>query len=480
MKRKNQPGRQLSHASALSRENSADRYRRQRARRSRKRTVRRVAVAVLSVVGVAVAAVAVYLFGIQGKLSQGLDSGLFNVLSQSSMRDPFYMLLLGTDKSKERAASPDFGEDNSMYRSDSIILARIDPKDKHVTLVSIERDTLVDMGDHGQQKINAAYSIGGASYAVEVVSKFAGVPISHYAEINFDDFVGVVDKIGGIEVTTKIDLDDDLAGLHLKAGTQTIDGAQALALCRARHAYDAYGGGDYYRTANQRMVIGAILKKVLSLDPAALTGAVDELAGSVTTDLSLADIASLANSFRGFDLSKDLYSGLEPTTSKYIGGTWYEVVDEEAWKTMMKRVNEGLSPYSDASQDFTSDVAGGESAITGDGEGSGSGSGDGDDGGDAEGGNVLVLNAAGVNGLAGNVATTLRNSGYTADAQTADSYGRTNTEILYVGDGNRARAQAVADLLGLTGDVAKATSTYGDGSADVVVVLGTDMAGTAH
>ena len=191
----------------------------------------------------------------------------------------------------------------------------------HVTLVSIERDTLVDMGEHGRQKINAAYSIGGASYAVEVVSRFAGVPISHYAEINFDDFVGEVDKIGGIDVDIMIDLDDDYANLHLKAGKQTINGDQALGLCRARHAYDAYGGGDYYRTANQRMVIGAILKKVLASDPLTLTGTVNELAGSVTTDLSLADIASLATSFRGFDLSKDLYSGHETNTSKYNDGT---------------------------------------------------------------------------------------------------------------------------------------------------------------
>lgn len=473
MSRRRQGNRQLTNPSALTRDRAQERYSRKRRQRERSRHVKGGLLAVAAVAVAVVAVAALYLGGIQGRLNQGLDGGLQGVLSTSDIKDPFYMLLLGTDKSKERAASAEFGDDPSAYRTDSMILARIDPATKHVTLVSIERDTLVDMGEHGRQKINAAYSIGGASYAVEVVSKFAGVPISHYAEINFDDFVGVVDKIGGIDVDIKIDLDDDYAGLHLKAGHQTIDGAQALALCRARHAYDAYGGGDYYRTANQRMVIGAILRKVLASDPLTLTGTVNELAGSVTTDLSLADIASLATSFKGFDMSRDLYSGLEPTTSKYIDGTWYETVDEEAWKTMMERVNQGLSPYSDASQDFTSAVAGGDHAISGDGSGSGDGSQQ-----QATGGNVLVLNGAGVTGLAGNVASTLRNSGYTADAQSADSYDHATTEILFVGEENRARAEAIADLLGLSGSVSAAQGTYGDGTADVVVMLGADMAGT--
>ncbi len=71
---------------------------------------------------------------------------------------------------------------------------------------------------------------------MDLVSKLAGEVISHDAEINFDEFVKVVDTIGGIDFDIKIDLDDVLAGLHLKAGRQTINVEQALALCRASHA----------------------------------------------------------------------------------------------------------------------------------------------------------------------------------------------------------------------------------------------------
>lgn len=351
-------------ASSLSRERSANRYVRQRKARSRKKLAFRTLTGVGLVLAAALVALAVYVVSLQAQLGSGVSPELRQALSPAPLDKPFYMLLLGTDKSAERAQSAEFGADDSNYRTDSMILARIDPATKHVTLVSIERDTLVTIGNYGQQKINAAYSLGGAPLTVETVSKFAGVPISHYAEINFDEFVGIVDKIGGIDVNIKIDLDDDMADLHLKAGEQTINGAQALALCRSRHAYDAYGGGDYYRTANQRMVIGAILKKVLAANPVTMLTSVGDLAGSVTTDFSVVDILRLMMAFRGFNISQDLYSGLEPTNSSYVNGTWYETVNEPAWRTMMERVDQGLSPYSDASQDFTSHVAGGDPTVS--------------------------------------------------------------------------------------------------------------------
>ena len=138
--------------------------------------------------------------------------------------------------------------------------------DKKATLVSIHRDTLVDMGEYGQNKLNAAHAIGGAALTVKTVSKLAGVPISHYAEINFDGFKDIVDALGGVEVDVPMEIDDEDAGGHLDAGLQTLSGDQALILCRSRHAYDEYGDGDSYRAANQRLVLSAIAKKILSAD----------------------------------------------------------------------------------------------------------------------------------------------------------------------------------------------------------------------
>ena len=70
-----------------------------------------------------------------------------------------------------------WGDSDANFRADTIILARVDPKNKKITLISIPRDTMVDLGEHGKQKINSAYSYGGASGMVEAVSKLANVNI---------------------------------------------------------------------------------------------------------------------------------------------------------------------------------------------------------------------------------------------------------------------------------------------------------------
>ena len=190
------------------------------------------------------------------------------------------------------------------------------------------------------------------------MSDLAGVKISHYAEIDFDSFTSVVDDLGGVDVNVPIDIDDDLADVHLQAGPQTINGAQALGLCRARHAYDKYGAGDYYRTANQRMVLGAILKKTLSGNPIMLATGLNAAAGSVSCDITGLELMLLGVRFAGFDMSRDLASGLEPTEGVYEGGVWYEKVKQDAWKKMMGRVDAGLSPYENESENPTAGLAG--------------------------------------------------------------------------------------------------------------------------
>ena len=271
---------------------------------------------------------------------------------------PFYMLLVGTDKDSYREET---GETGGVYRTDSIILARVDPIQAKLTLVSIQRDTLVDLGDdYGEQKINAAYALGGPPMLIKAVSSLAGVNISHYAEIDLDQFISVVDAIGGITVNVPVDCyDPEYTGADIKAGVQTLNGDDALKLCRARHAYDQYGAGDYYRTANQRMVLGAILKKSLSGNPFTFLAVMNAGSSSVNTTLTGFDLMFLGLRFVGFNADNNLYSALEPTVSSYENNTWYERVNEEAWTTMMNRVDQGLSPYEDASQDTTAGIAAG-------------------------------------------------------------------------------------------------------------------------
>ena len=292
------------------------------------------------------------------RMNSGISLETRAALSPALPGQPFYMLLVGTDKDEYREEN---NSTDGIYRTDSIILARVDPLAAKLTLVSIQRDTLVDLGeDYGEQKINSAYAIGGAPMLIKAVSSLANVSISHYAEIDLDQFISVVDAIGGITVNVPVDCyDPEYTGADIKAGVQTLDGDNALKLCRARHAYDQYGAGDYYRTANQRMVLGAILKKSLSGNPFMLFACMNTGSASVTTDLTGFDLIFLGLRFVGFDMSTSLYSALEPTVSSYENNTWYERVNTEAWEKMMSRVDQGLSPYESESEDPTAGIAAG-------------------------------------------------------------------------------------------------------------------------
>ena len=140
-----------------------------------------------------------------------------------------------------------------------------------------------------------------------------------------------------------MEINDEDAGGHLDAGLQTLNGDQALILCRARHAYDAYGDGDRYRAANQRLVLSAVAKKILSSDPITMANTIQALSKYITTDFNVTDIVSLASSMKGLNTDTGIYSAMEPTTSKLVNGTWYEYVNEKEWQTMMQR-RSGPSP----------------------------------------------------------------------------------------------------------------------------------------
>lgn len=348
-----------THPHAEERAKAAADYAAKRKKRDRKKFLKVAAVAfVCAILALGTTAFA-YVVALQTSLHAGLDAGLESSLKQVADGEPFYILLLGIDKDEERASSSNYGPSDSAYRTDSMMLARVNPKDKQVTFVSLHRDTLVDLGKNGKQKINAAYPCGGPSYTVDVVSEFAGVPISHYAELDFDQFASIVDTLGGVEIDVPIDINDPHVGPPIKKGKQVLNGEQALELCRSRHAYDNYGDGDIYRAANQRMVIEQICKQLLAAPPATMAATIQKFASAVTTDLTVQEIVALGNDMRGINIDTDVYTGMEPTTSLYTNNTWYEVCDVPAWRTMMMRVNKGLSPYSSTDQDPTHGAAGG-------------------------------------------------------------------------------------------------------------------------
>ena len=301
-------------------------------------------VAAVVVVLIGVGSAFAYINGINSNLHAGIDDDLRNSLVKTNLTsEPFYMVLLGTDGSAQRDAEEDFG---GSYRSDSNMLVRIDPVNKKVTMVSIHRDTEVDLGEYGTQKINTAIAFGGPALAVQAISNMAGVPISHYASINFDGFKDLVDALGGVEVDVPVTIDDEDAGGHLDAGLQTLNGDQALILCRSRNTYSDAADPDSMRAANQRLVLSAIAKKVLQSDVATIANSVSAMSQFVTTDLEVNDIIGLAQAMQGLDPESDIYTAMDPVTNSYstedLG--WHTYLNQDEWKAMMERIDQGLPP----------------------------------------------------------------------------------------------------------------------------------------
>lgn len=293
-----------------------------------KKTAIGVACAVVAVLVAGGTAAALYFNSLNSKL-QSVDEQVLSVLEKpASSQDPFYLLVLGSDTREEGAAG----------RSDTIILARIDPTAQDVTLVSIPRDTQVQIEGYGTQKINAAYAFGGAALAVQTVSEFAGVPIAHVVEIDFFGFKDIVDALGG--VTVNVPANTEYQGLYIPEGEQTLNGEQALVFARCRKTY---AEGDYQRTKNQRQLVQAVAKKVLNAPVSDMPGLVGSMADAVSTDMSVTELVSLANSMRGMDAGS-MKTAVVPSHSGMEDGVSYVFAEEPAWSEMMGRVDAGEDP----------------------------------------------------------------------------------------------------------------------------------------
>lgn len=459
----------------LGRQNAVSYYALKRKRALKRRILRTLGFSLLGLfctAGVAFALAFAYLNSINHQINSKVTKDLLSVLSDTKDNEPFYALLLGIDKDEDRAESKEYGPSDGAYRSDTIMLTRIDPKNRKITLISIPRDTYVDMGKHGKQKINAAYSVGGAAYATQVISKFAGVKIAHYAEVDMDGFAKVVDTIGGVDVDLPVPVrDPDYTEINLPAGKQHIDGYTAAQLGRARHAYDKYGDGDTYRAANQRMLIGCILKSVLSSGPAGITNSISTMAQYVTTDMNVTEIIGLATKFAGMDVSTDIYSGQCPTTSKYINRTWFEICDTKKWQAMVARIEEGLPPYEGEAQNTGSGIAGAVGVSSSDSRDKGADPSNSEDSATYE-GTVAVLNATGKAGIAQKRADELANKGFSANPGNARRV--VKSTVIYYSKGSEDKAKGVAKVLGVAGKLQENTGQY-DSGTDVVVLLGKDQ-----
>ncbi|MEH3033038.1 MAG: LCP family protein [Aeromicrobium erythreum] len=173
-------------------------------------------------------------------------------------------LIVGSDSRKglsdaERKELSTGGDGGGRGRTDTIMLLHTGSGPS--LLMSIPRDSMVDVPGYGTTKINAAYAYGGPKLLVRTVEKNTGIRVDDYVEIGFGGLVKVVDALHGVEICPKKDIKDKDSGLDVKKGCQEADGRTALAYSRNRHSYATQ---DIQRVQSQREVMSGIAKKAAS------------------------------------------------------------------------------------------------------------------------------------------------------------------------------------------------------------------------
>ncbi len=216
-------------------------------------------------------------------------------------------LLVGSDSRKgltpeEQKKLATGGDSGGRGRTDTIMLMHVGSGP--TLLMSIPRDSQVDIPKYGRSKINAAYALGGPELLVQTIETNTGIRVDNYVEIGFGGLVNVVDAIGGIEICPKRALKDKDAGLQIDKGCQQADGATALGYSRSRHTYATQ---DIQRVQSQREVLGAIASKVKSpwtiLNPVRYF----RTAEGASTSLSVGDNVGMLDAGRfAFELSSSM------------------------------------------------------------------------------------------------------------------------------------------------------------------------------
>jgi LCP family protein required for cell wall assembly len=309
-------------------------------------------VVVFSVVGSAVSS---WYFG---KINKVGIAGL----GSTDLGQPQNWLLVGSDNraglTKEEIAALHVGgattANASGRRSDTMILLHLSPGTGKATLISLPRDSYVQIpaytDSHGKHhaashnKLNAAYDLGGPQLTVQTVEQATGLNVDHYVEVGFGGFVKMVDTLGGVPVCSTTALHDPKSGLNLKAGTTTLNGKQALAYVRARYVDPT---ADLGRMKRQQAFLGSLFRTALStgvlLNPLKLNSFLSATLSSVTVDDTVTrdDLLNLAARTGGLSPSHVVFatvplSDVDYRPSAALGSTvlWDQTKASALWATL--------------------------------------------------------------------------------------------------------------------------------------------------
>lgn len=174
-------------------------------------------------------------------------------------------------------------------RSDAVMVLTLDNKHDKLKLTSIMRDSYVDIPGHGEDKLTHAYAFGGPELAMKTLNVNFKLNIKDFMAVNFTSLPKIIDKLGGVDINVTKEEVPHIPGVT-HAGMQTLNGAEALAYSRIRHA----AGGDYQRTERQRVVLEAIFNKMHNTPKSEYPELINTFLPYIETNMSSMDMMKLA------------------------------------------------------------------------------------------------------------------------------------------------------------------------------------------
>ncbi|MEN6641713.1 MAG: LCP family protein [Armatimonadia bacterium] len=363
--------------------------------------------------------------------------------SLAALPEPFagvermHLVLMGAD---DRPGEPG--------RSDTLMVVWLNPEQKRAAIMSIPRDTRVDIPNHGSTKINHAYAYGGPKLTTMTVEQLLGVTTDGYVKVNFEGFVKAVDVLGGVDVVVQdvegegrgMNYDDNWGNLHvhLKPGPQHLDGYQVMGYCRYRKSnYHNLGDGDGGRAKRQQEFLRAIVQQKLKVSNLpALLSAGRTIMGCLDTNLSWRQCVDLMRLLKSMNTA-DIKTVTIPVVAAPSGGIYYSQIIDSAFREMLSEIDRHL------------------------------------DGQDTATCAVEVLNGSGVPGTAKKAADVLEAAGFEiAKVGDAPSGDYEATELTYSSEAESS-ATAAAEALGV--GTAEAANGISVSTAPLQVIVGKDF-----
>lgn len=239
--------------------------------------------------------------------------------------DPFSMLLLGIDS-----------EESTSGRSDTMIVMTVNPELESIKMVSIPRDSRVDIEGRGQDKINHAYAFGGAELAMDTVENFIDVPIDYYATVNMESFIDTVDMVNGVTVNNGLSF--EYGGYTFPEGEIELSGEEALAFVRMRKEDPQ---GDAGRNERQRQVIDAVINEGAQISNITkIDDFLDILGDNAKTSFTFEEMRQVQSNYRAarHNLEETQMRGEDAT----IDGIYYMEIPDQTIQGISSELNEHL------------------------------------------------------------------------------------------------------------------------------------------